>query len=315
MVIHAAADSSASVSMALQWLKTGSRLQVGRQLASRRQFSCSPCRLSNRVPPESPSYIRLPNPPQYVDNVQSRVRGFLPVPREIFSTHDGHRKTQPKYLEQTAPEPVHRRKNFSREQKWRDDLARSRRQNLRSGLDTLWSRKTKTDRLRNTRAIARAESHQAAAKAPERDDDQMTRGTVLESLMDTKVHSDPRRFERANLSRTNVQAAVNAKREARRDALMELYISASNFITSESDLKKTIEHTFSVDFFRKQGQATARYGTGNAWGSYGKPPSVAAMLEATKGSSAKLVDVLESEYDRSVKRQKRIAEEFTGGKM
>jgi hypothetical protein len=39
------------------------------------------------------------------------------------------------------------------------------------------------------------------------------------------------------------------------------------------------------------------------------------MLETTTGTSTKLVDVYESEYDRSVKRQKRIAEEFTGGKM
>lgn len=162
---------------------------------------------------------------------------------------------------------------------------------------------------------ATIERHRLAAAAPEREDDRVTRGTVLESLMDTKVHLDPKRFARADRSRRKVLAAENAKREARRDALMELYISASQFITSESELKSEIESTFSADYFRKQGQATARYGAGNAWGSYGKPPSIYGMLESTKGSSTKLVDVLESEYDRSVKRQKRIAEEFTGGKM
>lgn len=157
--------------------------------------------------------------------------------------------------------------------------------------------------------------HRLAAAAPEREDDRVTRGTVLESLLDTKVYLDPKRFARAEKSRRKVLAVENMKREARRDALMELYISASQFITSESELRSEIENAFSDDYFRKQGQVTARHGAGNAWGTYGKPPSIYGMLDITKGASAKLVDVMESEHDRSVKRQKRIAEEFTGGKM
>lgn len=285
------------------------------QAISIRQFSTQPCKFSNRVPPQSPAYIRLPTPPQYAEKARQRVRGFLPVPREVFPHHDGDRKTQREYLDKTAPEPAQRPKILSKEQRWRDRMARSRRQNLRQGLNSLWSRKSETDRLLNARDKARSESHRNAAEAPEREDDRLTRGTVLESLMDTKVHLDPGRFARADRSRSRVLASDNAKREARRDALMELYISASNFITSESELKKEIETVFSADYFKKQGRAAIRWSAANAWGIYGKPPSVPGLLDSNKGSSTKLVDVLESEYDRSVKRQKRIAEEFTGGKM
>ena len=63
-------------------------------------------------------------------------------------------------------------------------------------------------------------------------------------------------------------------------------------------------------------QAVNRYGaTENTWGIYGKPPSIANMLETSTGTSTKLMDYYESEYDRSVKRQKKIAEDLTGGKM
>lgn len=290
-------------------------LLARRQLPATRSFSNSSYRPANRVPPESPSYIRLPQPPQNEEIRRERVRGFLPVPRNIFPKHDGNRKIQSEYLEKTTPAPAQHQKAPSKEQIWKGKLAESRRQNLASGIKTLWNRKVGTDRRRAARTKATVERHRLALAAPEREDDRVTRGTVLESLMDTKVHLDPNRFARAERSRRKVLAAENAKREARRDALMELYISASQFITSESELKAEIENTFSADYFKKQGQAAARYGAANAWGSYGKPPSIGRMLESAKGASKKLVDILESEHDRSVKRQKRIAEEFTGGKM
>jgi len=139
---------------------------------------------------------------------------------------------------------------------------------------------------------------------------------VLDAIKDTKVHIDPDRFSRADRSRTKVLARESAKREARRDALMELYISASDFIVHESELKAEIDKVFSEDFFKTQSHAVGRPGMAeNTWGVYGKPPSIADMLESTTGTSSKLVDYYESEYDRSVKRHKRISEELTGGKM
>ena len=144
----------------------------------------------------------------------------------------------------------------------------------------------------------------------------MTRSTILDAILDTKVYPDPLRFSRADRSRTRVVARESAKREDRRDALMELYCSASSFIVHESELRAEIDKAFTADYFKKQSQAINRYGaTENTWGIHGKPPSIANMLEITTGTSTKLVDYYESEYDRSVKRQKRIAEDLTGGKM
>jgi hypothetical protein len=97
---------------------------------------------------------------------------------------------------------------------------------------------------------------------------------------------------------------------------MELYINASNFIVSESELKAEIDTIFAQDFFHKQGFDVGRYGSAeNTWDVWGKPTSINDMLETTTGVSTKIMDFYETEYDRSVKRQKRIAEEFTGGKM
>lgn len=277
-----------------------------------RSFSTSRTKLQN-VPPDSPLYIRLPLPPQTNEGKRERVRGFLPVPREIFPRKEGERKLDAEYLSKTAPKP-RSPKAGSAQRQWKAELASSRRQGLEEGLNELWKRHTRDTTARNARSRAKFQENHRFAVAPEREDDRATRGTTLESLLDTKVYPDPGRFSRADRSRDKVLAAQNAKREARRDALMELYISASNFITNESELREEINNVFTEDYFKSKSQQAQRWGAANAWGIYGHPPSVASMLEATTRASTKLVDD-ETDHYRSAKRQKRIAEEFTGGKM
>ncbi|CAM1510106.1 Fc.00g004410.m01.CDS01 [Cosmosporella sp. VM-42] len=288
---------------------------TARQLISlSRSFSTTPAVLN--VPPESPSYIRLPTPPQSDEKKLPRVRGHLPVPREVFPRIEGNRKVRPDYISQTAPKPAEPRKPENETQAWKMKMANTRRGNLEKGLKDLWARREKSDRRRNARVSQKFEEHNRAARAPERKDDVLTRSTVLDSVLDTQVYIDPDRFRRAEKSYHKTLAVQNSKREARRDALMELYINASSFIVNENELKAEIENVFSEDFFKKQGQTMGRYGNAeNTWDVHGKPPSIANMLEDTTGTSTKIMDIFESEYDRSVKRQKRIAEEFTGGKM
>jgi len=223
---------------------------------------------------------------------------------------------QPDYIQRTAPKPSKQRAPSNDAQRWKAAMAENRRQNLEGSLQALWERRSASDKLRNTRVSRKFNEHNKAAAAPEREDDVLTRSTVLDAMLDTEVYPDPQRFSRADRSRTKVLARDAAKREARRDALMELYISASNFIVQESELRAEIDRLFTEDYFRKQSQAVNRYGaTENTWGIYGKPPSIANMLETSTGTSTKLMDYYESEYDRSVKRQKKIAEDLTGGKM
>lgn len=284
-------------------------------LVASRAFSTSAHALE-QVPPESPSYIRLPTPPQSEEKKLPRVRGHLPVPREIFPRMEGDRKIRADYIKQTVPKPAHKQKPKNETQEWKQAMANSRRQNLETGLKELWVRRNRRDAAQNERVSHKFLENHRAVKAPEREDDRLTRSTVLEAVLDTKTYPDPGRFARAKESRVKVKAIEEAKREARRDALMELYINASNFIVNESELKEEIETIFAEDFFHKQGFDIGRYGSAqNTWDVWGKPTSIGNMLETTTGVSTKIMDFYETEYDRSVKRQKRIAEEFTGGKM
>lgn len=172
------------------------------------------------------------------------------------------------------------------------------------------------DKSRDERVSRRFYKHNKASAAPEREDDRFTRPTVLDAIMDTKVYPDPARFARADRSRTRVLARETEKREARRDALMELYTSASQFIVHENELKAKIDEVFAEDYFQKRSQEIHRHGmTENMWGSYGKPPSIANMMETATGGSTKVMEADQTESDRSVKRQKRIAEDLTGGRM
>lgn len=196
-------------------------------------------------------------------------------------------------------------------------MADARRENLKDGLQALWTRHAQREGVREASKKLKKEARAKARAAPERADDRFTRGTVLEQVLDTKVYPDPDRFERVDRSRNKVVVRETIKREARRDALIELYMSATNFIVKESELQAEIDKVFAPDYFAKQKLGTMVPGAAaNAWGVYGKPVSIANMLAATTGSSKQLVlDLNETEHDHAAKAQKRIAEEFTGGKM
>ncbi|KAM3509258.1 hypothetical protein MY10362_000698 [Beauveria mimosiformis] len=288
-------------------------------------LSTTASRSQQITPPESPSYIRLPHVPQSTEHKPERVRGTLPVPRAIFERADGDRKAQPEYVEKTAPrrrdddddENTRRRRPLNSDaQKWKKQLADSRRENLAQGLQGLWRRHEKREQGRAERARSRERALQRAHEAPEPRAAVMTRGTVLESIYDTAVRPDPERFEKAERSRARVQALEGARRDARRDALMELYINATTFIVTEAALQAEIDTIFHDDYFRKLGIKGLRAGaTENVWGVHGPPPGLASMFETVSRTSTNVANANESEFDHSVKRTKKISEELTGGKM
>ncbi|RDA86342.1 hypothetical protein CP532_4308 [Ophiocordyceps camponoti-leonardi (nom. inval.)] len=268
------------------------------------------------TPPQSPAFIRLPPIPQLSESKLPRVRGHLPVPRQIFPVAEGDRKIKPQYIRAVSPLPSCRRKPRNESQEWRFKLADIRRNNLRHGLRALWHRRAESDELRKMQVSRNIERNKRAAAAPEREDDRLTRTTVLDKLMDTKVHLDPDRFVRAERRREEVLARESAKRESRLHALTELYINASNFIITEKELDDEVEHLFRDDYFQVQGHHENRLGMmENCWGLYGKPPGIASMLREEAGRSARMADQYASEYERSVQRHKRITEDLTGGKM
>jgi hypothetical protein len=271
------------------------------------------------IPPESPAYIQVPTPPQASEAKLSPVKGILPTPRKVFDRAEGARKVQQTYFDQTTPLPTREealhpvRKGSAEDVRRR--LAVSRRDNLHSSLKGLWKRKQVVDREQRLRSREQLAARIQASKAPEREDDRLTRSTVLAATANTTaVLPDPLRFQKATESRKRTTALEVQRKEARRDALMELYINASSFIVTETELQTEVDRLFADNYWQRQGKARA-HDADNAWDVWGAPPTVQGMMTDMMRTQKLAVDFHQSEHTRTVKRQKTVAEELTGGKM
>ncbi|GAP84213.1 hypothetical protein SAMD00023353_0700030 [Rosellinia necatrix] len=277
-------------------------------------------RQRQRIPPESPLFINVPNPPQdqsiEAKRELKRARGSVPVPRRIFAHRDSHRKPTEAWLARAAPEARSPRPDPATElQAWRRAMADSRRENMRSGVRDLWARKQRLDeRLRSVRT-AKLAANRAAALAPEREDERLTRGTVNAGTLQTAVVLDPDRFERAAESAARTAAIAAVRSEARRDALQTLYMNARDFIIDEARLEHVVNTEFADDHFQAMGASGTGYRIENIWDAQNEPIAVAGMLREAQRNHDKLITDLTTEETRTVRRQKLAAEELTGGKM
>ncbi|KAK2730395.1 hypothetical protein CKAH01_09509 [Colletotrichum kahawae] len=284
-----------------------------------RPFSTTTANL--KVPPESPEWIQVPVPPQSQSSEQKLkvVRGTLPVPRDPFPRKEGDRKVKPEYLTQTAPKPSNEASQRPVEPGSRREhrrlMADSRRENLQTALKGLYQRKkTTADAIAATSRQRRLDNTRAA-KAPEREDDRLTRSSVLSSLKATmSVELDPHRYERAEQSKANTAVLAQQKTDAKRDALMELYINSSDFIVTEEELNDELDRLFAEDFWKRQGQSMVM-DQENAWDVWGAPPTVQTMLDEMLQKESNAIDSQQTQGGRTVTRQKIVAEELTGGKI
>ncbi|XXH05367.1 GTPase required for pre-60S ribosomal subunit nuclear export and maturation [Hypoxylon texense] len=300
-----------------------SRSAIPRALFSRTAASASSSSSpQQRIPPESPLFINVPNPPQdqSVEALRERkpVKGHLPVPRQVFKRRDGHLKPQDAWLTKSAPLPSSEKAGQpprSDIQAWKRKMASSRRDNMRDGVRALYARKQHADRRRLERQAAALAANRAAALAPEREDERLTRGSVNAPTLRTAVLPDPERFERAAASRRRTDALAAQRSEARRDAIQELYMKARSFIVSERDLEAEVDRQFAPDYWKNMGMSAAGYDIQNIWDLDGRPQTVADMLDDVARSSNAVLKRLETEKTRTLKRQKEVAEELTGGKL
>ncbi|KAI1338402.1 hypothetical protein F5Y15DRAFT_128102 [Xylariaceae sp. FL0016] len=285
-----------------------------------RLFTTTAARAQNRIPPESPLFINVPNPPQD-QSVEARrdlkpVKGYIPVPRKIFSHRDSHLKPTTEWLDKASPAPTSAKalqEPRSELQAWKRKMAASRRANIRHGVTHLWDRKQRLDARRLAQRSAKLAANRAAAMAPEREDERLTRGFVNPGTLRTAVERDPQRFERQLASLARTSAIESTKSEARRDAIQGLYMSARSFIVDEADLEARVEKVFAPNYYIGS-QASGRRVT-NVWDMHGPPMAVKDMLNEISRSSSNVLKSAESEQDKTLKRQKRVAEELTGGKM
>lgn len=299
-------------------------MQFGRSTCAFRKAKCNGLSLRytstsasiSKIPPESPKFIEIPQPPQRFARPKESIKGVLPVPRKIFP-RGAPNKTTPEYLSAVTPEPSVRKnfKTVSRETKelelWKARQSATRRQNLRDGLVGLHQRKQTTDRKLAARSQFKQAEHLRKVHAPERTDERLTRPSVLQ-FMNERTHTlpDPHRKERIAMKKEKVMMKEDEKRDQRQNALHTLYMNAREFIVTEEDLNKKVDEVFDDKWF----QVNEGF---SIWDKVGYPEGIANRLHAlNKDPKEKSAIDYNSGYAQITReRVQRIAEELTGGKM
>ncbi|KAM7191807.1 hypothetical protein V8F20_009170 [Naviculisporaceae sp. PSN 640] len=266
------------------------------------------------VPPESPHYIKVPVPPQSSETKLPPIRGHLPVPRKVFTRRDGLKpaRISPDYVSSIKPKSASEAAGLppaNQHEARRRVLAESRRKSLAEGLQGLWLRKRQSDQSARDRSSANRRKNIAAAQQPERLDEVLTRPTVRASTAAiTAVLPDPDRFVDAEKAKLEHEAKLNVKAEARRDALCQMYMAASNFIVDEAELEERVNVLFGdMPVGPRMDSAED-----SIWSIQGAPSPLAASgsnFEAGAQNSMSRITA------RTQIRQKLVAEALTGGKL
>ncbi|KAK4129191.1 hypothetical protein N657DRAFT_630136 [Parathielavia appendiculata] len=281
-----------------------------------RAFSITPFASQvSAVPPESPKFITIPEPPQSAEPKLPPIKGYLPVPRDMFPKREGNRKVKPGYVQAATPVSKAELAGLppKSEQEARHRLmAAARRSAFASGIQGLYVRKTQREQRMRARAEARRQANIAAATAPERLDDVLTRSTVrAATALETTVAPDPNRFAAAEAARARREQQESLKAEARRDALAQLYVAAKDFIIDEAELERRVNAIFTRDH-HKYGSTDSGQ---SIWDVKSAPVSVADLQAEMTGSSNRLTERNRSPAFKTTARQKAVAEELTGGKL
>lgn len=296
---------------AIASLSTSSAARNPQQQQQQQQQQAAPI----VFPPQSPRFITLPEPPQSSEIKLGPIKGHLPVPRDIFPKRDGDRKIQPEYIANATklskaelaglpPKTEHEER--------RRRMAAARRKALEEGLRGLYERKQLREKRWAARSKRNYERNLAAAMAPERLDEVLTRSTVLEATaLGGHLEEDPHRFARAKKAAKKHAAIMAKKAEARRDALAQLYVAAQNFIVDEKELEQRVEELFKPDTFRYGGSGNCE----SIWDTQKAPVSISELRADTFGTSANIIDAKKSNSVKTAARQKIVAEELTGGKL
>ena len=303
---------------------------------STRRLLCRFCKVTNdffstssrayAIAPESPRFIPVPQPPQPSYPPKKHVKGFLPVPREIFPPRAPD-KGNAQYLAGVTREP---QKSADRERKWKPAgpmgmvkskhlersewkrrMAATRRRNLREGLVELQYRRDTTQREAATRSARKRAERQEALYREQREDERLTLPSVTQAMQKVKVGilPDPHREARMAEKRTNVAATMAKQSSERQRALHELYINARYFITTEEQLNNEIDKVF-MPRPKEWGTEDAH----NVW-SQGPPPTTQDMLNQLRREGQGFKENDESYVAITEKRLMRIGEELTGGKI
>lgn len=271
----------------------------------------------NVIPPESPKFIEVPRLLQPQAPTKPRIKGVLPVPREIFPPGSKD-KTSLEYLAAVTPEPPGEKdvsledRTFSDYVTWKKLQAAKRRQNLREGLVELRNRKRLSDRQIAARSEYRRAEHEQLIRQPEREDERLTNPTITQALrlLKTKSVQDPDHEARIAEKRARVAEKEAEKVEERRNALHSLYMNARGFITTEAQLRAEVNRVFDDVSQWSTAETQGR----SVW-NLGSPESVQQKLKRLNRTGDNALDYSQGYAVLTKKREKRIQEELTGGRM
>jgi hypothetical protein len=124
-------------------------------------------------------------------------------------------------------------------------MAEARHRNLREGLTELKERKEARLKRRAEILSERNAAREEALTKPDREDVRLTLPSVLKVLQGKAEVADPRREDRLAEKRANWVKKEERRRAERAALLHELYIDASEFIVTETQLDAVIEAKFS----------------------------------------------------------------------
>ena len=286
-----------------------------------RTFSSTPAALS--IGPESPTYVDVPKPPQSDYTPKHKLRGFLPVPKGVFTDlcdpkgrvikeaverRVAEASNEPSQ-DRTQAKPIHAERAA-----YKSRQAESRRRNLREGMAELLIRKERDDSAMTAKSRRVQAERKELVSRPEREDERLTKGSVLSTMLERGPLRDPYRRQRLEEKRRNVEALQNVRSEHRREALHTLYMNAQDFITNEKQLDVQIEKEFGTrENPRMFGFSDQRQGGTSYWDA-STPLTTAEMLRGETGEEQNTMSL--GKNTRLVQeRMKRMAEELTGGKM
>lgn len=274
-----------------------------------RGFATSP---HLRIGPESPQFIETPRLVQPSNPIKPRVKGTLPVPRELFPTRRAD-KPGTQYLDEVTPLPatprkVNRRSADPEKQAFKIKMAEMRRQNLREGLQKLYSRKQQTEQTMSARSTAKQARRERVFQQPELEDERFTRASIVQTMLPQKLGTlpDPNREARLALSKARMEAKQAEKEVERQEDIQSLYMNARTFIVTEEQLAAEIDRVFPAEGENEAWRNDHQQGE-NIW-NLGTPPTVQSIVNETRRSET-------ARWDAIQRRVKQLGEQITGGKL
>ena len=165
---------------------------------------------SLRVGPESPQFIDIPRTIQPSNPAKPKVKGTLPVPRELFPARRADKPRKP-YLDAVTPAPATKRtvnlkSGNVEKQTFKIKMAELRRQNLRQGLLNLYNRKRVAEETMLNRSMENQARRERVLQQPEPEDERLTRPSIVQAMKAQKqsILPDPNREERLALSKARM---------------------------------------------------------------------------------------------------------------